>query len=163
MPERLRQQNEIVKWVGIAIMFVSAFYTYSERGPTKALLFTAFYLMMSISAIIMVVALVKIRRCFLDQGLGQQLRHRRMVIHALSFLAYMVTYVVIVIAQFIDSNSIEYYFGLFLDTTTGFISYVCLFFVIWHLGSKRDDESATPSRSSTIEETASEHGELIDS
>jgi uncharacterized membrane protein len=119
--------------------------------------------MMSIAAVVMVIALVKIRRCFLDEGLGQQLRPKRMVIHALSFLVYMVTFVVIVIVQQLNSNAIEYYLGLFLDTTTGFISYVCLFFVIWHLGSKTDDQSDAPSRSSTIEETMSEQGELIDS
>jgi hypothetical protein len=99
MPEEKRRQNEVVKWAGIAIVLVSALYPYPSKGTLKDLLFSAFYLMMSIAAVVMVIALVKIRRCFLDEGLGQQLRPKRMVIHALSFLVYMVTFVVIVIVQ----------------------------------------------------------------
>ena len=153
MPEELRRQNRIVKWAGIAVVALSALYVYPAEGTAlKTTLFTAFYLMMIAAAIVMVVALVKIRRCFVDQGLGRQVRPKRMVVHALSFIVYITTFIVIVAIQHIKTSSVNYYFGWFLDTTTGFISYVCLFFVIWHLGSSRADDSDAASSNSTIEE-----------
>jgi hypothetical protein len=54
--------------------------------------------MMVLTAILMIVALVKIRKCFVDKGLGEQIRPKRMVVHALSFVVYITTYLVIVIA-----------------------------------------------------------------
>ena len=74
-----------------------------------------------------------------------------MVVHALSFVIYITTYLVIVIAQRIKTSSVNYYFGWFLDTTTGFISYFCFFFVIWHLGTP-SEETDEVSSEGTIEE-----------
>jgi hypothetical protein len=82
-----------------------------------------------------------------------------MVVHALSFVVYMTTYLVIVI----KSGSVNYYFGWFLDTTCGFISYFCLFFVIWHLGSPNDDSDDVSSDGTIEEEDIEEMGDLMDS
>jgi len=75
-----------------------------------------------------------------------------MIVHALSFVVYILTYLIIVIAQQIKTSSVNYYFGWFLDTTTGFISYFCFFLVIWHLGTPSEvPDDATSS--GTIEES----------
>jgi hypothetical protein len=48
-------------------------------------------------AVLMIIALLKIRSCFVDKGLGDRVSPLRMVVHALSFLIYIMTYMVLAV------------------------------------------------------------------
>jgi hypothetical protein len=122
------------------------------------LLFGLFCLTTLASAIQMVAALLTIRRCFVEKGLADQVSPLKMVVHALSFLIYIVTYFVmtLVVDPFLKKKWIvdhpglpDYYFGWFIDTLFGGFAFTCLFFVMLHLG-KKTVRSKSVTTSSTL-------------
>lgn len=102
----------------------------------------------------MIMALLKIRSCFVDKGLGDQVSPLRMVVHALSYLIYVATYMVLAIINWSTSETEDYYFSWAVDTFFGLLSYICLFFVIWHLGTKTNPKDALATSGSTIMESS---------
>ena len=76
----------------------------------------------------------------------------RMVVHALAFLIYVLTYLIWSIMEAISPQSGNYYFGWAFETLCGAFAYVCLFFVIWHLGSKTKERVSSVSSARTISE-----------
>jgi hypothetical protein len=87
--------------------------------------------------LLMIIALLKIRKCLIDKGLGDQVSPLRMIVHALAFLIYVLTYMVLAIIRW-QSQLDVFYFSWAIDIIFGFLSYICLFFVVWHLGTKTD-------------------------
>jgi hypothetical protein len=90
------------------------------------------------SAIFMVIALWKIRKFLKERGLGDKLSPLRMIIHALAFWLYIFVYAGTTITTKLLGRDINelFYVHWFVCIIIGFISYFCLFFVLWHLGSK---------------------------
>jgi len=71
MPDAKRRQNMIVNYSGLTVVTIGSFYTYAAAlTALHNILYVIFYIMMVVTAVIMIVALVKIRRCFIDKGLG---------------------------------------------------------------------------------------------
>ena len=72
-----------------------------------------------------------------------------MLVHALAFWLYIFVYFGITIAtELAGSNSNDlYYVKWGVVTIVGFFSYICLFFVLWHLGSKDPREEFSDFKS----------------
>ena len=129
---------------------ISSCQKFFPSGSTGIVAFTIIYaIMMTLGAVLMVAALLMIRKCFIDKGLGDQVSPIRMVVHALAFLIYVLTYFISVILVGVNNES---YATWAIDTIAGTFSYVCLFFVIWHLGSKTEGRTSSVNSSSTISE-----------
>jgi len=110
----------------------------------------------------MVIALHKIRKSLIEEGLGDHLSPLRMIVHALSFLIYVFTFMVMTtIRWFSDTSHGNFYFSWIIDIFFGFLAYICLFFVVWHLGTKTDTEVLATERSTIVE--SSETDDLFDS
>ena len=90
------------------------------------------------SAIFMVIALWKIRSFLKERGMGDKLSPLRMLVHALAFWLYIFVYASTTIATKLSGGDVEnvFYVHWAICVIVGFVSYICLFFVLWHLGSK---------------------------
>ena len=61
-----------------------------------------------------------------------------MVVHSLAYVLYIASYAIsTALVAFLSSNK-ESYFHWIINIIFGSASYVCLFFVMWHLGTKKD-------------------------
>jgi hypothetical protein len=103
------------------------------------------------SAIFMVIALWKIRKFLKERGLGDKLSPLRMIIHALAFWLYIFVYAGTTITTKLLGRDINelFYVHWFVCIIIGFISYFCLFFVLWHLGSKEPKKEFADCKSET--------------
>ena len=71
-----------------------------------------------------------------------------MIVHALAFTLYVVAFFLLsLITKFdgTDDKVVIDYTSWFVTTIFGFASYICLFFVIWHLGATEEDPSRLES------------------
>ena len=140
VPERTRLLNRIFYWTVMVIGVVSAIWTFffkDEKQVYVGLQFVYFFLTF-MSAIFMVIALWRIRRFLKERGLGDRLSPLRMLVHALAFWLYILVYFVsTIITVCIAGNDIQsvFYLHWFICLIVGFVSYFCLFYVLWHLGS----------------------------
>ena len=137
LPQKLMTQNLILEYTGALFAVIGPFTVFTHTGSFgNILLETILCVVMGLAAVLMVVALLKIRSCFVDRGLGAQVSPLRMVVHALSFLLYILEYSVFKLVSLLSKQINADYVGWAVDTFFAFFSYICLFFVIWHLGSK---------------------------
>jgi hypothetical protein len=123
-------------------MVVAPLYTFIDSPEwLRISLFATFCFFMALASVLMVVALLKIRSRFLSQGKGEQISPLRMVIHASAFLVYVGMYIILAFLEssYDTTDYTEYYFSWSVDIVFGAISYVCLFFVLWHLGKKIEE------------------------
>jgi hypothetical protein len=97
----VRTRSKVLSLIGAILSAASSFYVFVDTEWIKTAMFTLFCVMMATAAIIMVIALLKIRACFVDKGLGEQVTPFKMVVHSMAFLVYMISYIVL---AFIDSN-----------------------------------------------------------
>ena len=157
VPETLEKQINTINYVGIGLCIIASSMVFTEQKfeVLSKVLFVLFCIMMLGSAILMVVALLKMRRCFVDKGLVEQVSPLKMTIHALSFLIYVAEYCVIAICEVFFLGTMyreNFLVSWFVDTIFGGLSYTCLFFVLWHLGKKSEDRKESVSSNSTIAE-----------
>ena len=113
------------------------------------------------AALLMVIALHKIRKSLIKKGLGDHLSPLRMIVHALSFLLYVFTFTVLATIRWFSEPKNVFYFSWIIDIFFGFLAYICLFFVVWHLGTNTDTEVLATTGSTIVE--SSEADEYIDS
>ena len=87
----------------------------------------------------MLIALWKIRRFLVKRGLGQMMKPVRMIIHALVFLIYVLTFFVLTVIVRLQDHSGEklFYFHWLVCIILGWLAYICLACVLWHLGTKQ--------------------------
>jgi membrane protein YdbS with pleckstrin-like domain len=86
------------------------------------------------SAALMVVALLKIRSTIKKNGYGDRISPQKMVVHALAFILYVM---VTIVASTVTIFKNAYYFHWLVCMVFADASFICLFFVLWHLGSKQ--------------------------
>lgn len=86
------------------------------------------------SAALMVAALLKIRSAIKKNGFGDRISPLKMVIHALAFILYVM---VTIVATTVPIFSGAYYFHWLVCMVFADASFICLFFVLWHLGTKQ--------------------------
>jgi Ca2+/Na+ antiporter len=87
------------------------------------------------SAALMVVALLKIRSTIKKNGYGDRISPQKMVVHALAFILYVM---VTIVASTVTIFKNAYYFHWLVCMVFADASFICLFFVLWHLGSKQN-------------------------
>ena len=153
VPERTRLLNRIFYWTVMVIGVVSAIWTFffkDEKQVYVGLQFVYFFLTF-MSAIFMVIALWRIRRFLKERGLGDRLSPLRMLVHALAFWLYIFVYFGITIATELagPNSNYLYYVKWVVVLIVAFLSYICLFFVMWHLGSKDTREEFSDFKSET--------------
>lgn len=108
-----------------------------------------YFLFAFMSAIFMVVALWKIRSFLKERGLGNQMIiPLRVIVYAIAFLLSLFVNGIIKIAE-ADGTDL-YYLQWFVAIIVGFIYNFCLFYVIWHLGSKDEVQETNATRSTTL-------------
>lgn len=143
----------MLKWVGVGGACLSSLFSFTAHdSPLRKTLYVLFCITMGAAASLMVIALVKIRKGLVNHGMREQISPLRMVVHALAFLIYILSYIGLGLTHYFSGNNSEDYFSWFVDTIMGFLAYLCLFFVIWHLGAKSEDEESSRSSGSTIVE-----------
>ena len=108
------------------------------------------------TSIFMVIALWKIRSFLKERGLGDRLSPLRMLVHAIAFTLYVFVYASIEIATELagPSSNDLHYVKRFVCIIVGLISSICLFFVLWHLGSKDPMENFEDFNSNTTPSTS---------
>lgn len=87
------------------------------------------------SAALMVVALLKIRSTIKKNGYGDRISPQKMVVHALAFILYVM---VTIVASTVTIFKNAYYFHWLVCMVFADASFICLFFVLWHLGGKQN-------------------------
>jgi len=147
-----------LEYTGVVCSIIAAFSLYA-KGTFHVILEVILCSVMLLAAILMVVALLSIRSCFVDKGLGAQVSPIRMVVHALAFLIYIIEYSTSKIIELFSKTNNTEYVGWAIGTLFAIFSYLCLFFVIWHLGSKTEQKESNTTTGSTILETNADEEE----
>ena len=167
-PGGWKLRSRVIYWSVNVFCVLSSFWPFFEQGPLYAYvtLYMVNVLCMLISSAFMIVALVKMWGFLTKQGLGHRLSPIRMVVHALAFLLYVLMFFLLTIIGRLFDPDFDHFFYLhwFICIFFGLFSYVCLFVVLWHLGSKSpklefvresflDDESQAPPSSQIQEDS----------
>lgn len=164
-PGGWKLRSRIIYWGVIIVSAVSSAWPFFNHGTA----YVAFYLVnvtcMLISSTFMIVALVKMWGFLTKQGLGPRLSPIRMFIHALAFLLYILMFFVLTLVGKLLDPDLDHFFYVhwFVCIIFGLLSYVCLFVVLWHLGTKSpklefirdkfsDDDDCSQTVSSKIQE-----------
>lgn len=143
VPDTVERQNKIINYTGISSCVISSFYVLLfDYKVISEVLFIGVMVDMVVASVLMIIALLTIRRNFEDKGLSDQVSPLKMVVHACSFLVYILSYFIMAIInyRFCGTTLVcsGFYFSWFVDTIFALVAYICLFFVMWHLGQKTE-------------------------
>ena len=116
----------------------SSLWTLSYFKPQMMWLILINAIIMLGSAALMVVALLKIRSSLKKNGHGDRISPLKMVVHALAFILYVM---VTIIASTVTMFKNAYYFHWLVCMVFADASFICLFLVLWHLGTKQIKDS----------------------
>lgn len=100
IPETLSMTIKVIDWLAITLDVITPFYVFMGAGWLKQTMFLTWCVTMFAAAVLMTIALVKIRKNFLAKGLGEATSSGRMVLHALAFLVYVVEYVFLTLLSY---------------------------------------------------------------
>ena len=125
-------------WTVIALIFVfGLFYWLFEVSESLSLIFYGMcVILMSLSVLLMCMALYKIRQTVNNQ-MNEMMNMPRLVTHALAFILWIAS---TIIYTAIDLTVDLFYFNWMFITLIGSTSYFFLFLLVWHLGSKNPDQ-----------------------
>lgn len=117
------------------------------------MVFVVFYLAnvlcMFVASVYMLIALIKMKKFLTERGLERQISPIRMMIHSLAFLIYVGLFFLVTLLTRILSLEELFFFHWFVCIVAGFLAYICLFVVLWHLGTSSRDGRATSVLTST--------------
>jgi hypothetical protein len=136
---------------------VAASWPFFEKG--NQIFYHGMYLLYAFyafnSAIFMVIALMKIRSFLKEKGMGEKLSPLKMLIHAIAFWLYIFVYFGLEFIGYLFGDGIKEVFLVHwvVCTIVGFISYFCLFLVLWDLGSLEQRKEFADFKSETTGKT----------
>ena len=142
IPSNFRRNCHRVFFVAIlAFGIVSSSWTLESEPSTykSTLLGVNMGIMVLISGS-MVVALQRIRSCLIKSGFKDRLSNFKLTLHALAFLLYIG---VLIVSMFIDR---EFYFHWLVALIFGDGAFVCLFLMLYHLGTKQKAPQVSTTR-----------------
>lgn len=154
MPVNTKLLSKGLFWAVTVVSVASSTWTFEDHpkpSQVKKWLLGINALVIIGSAFIMLVALVKIRKTLKRNGFGDRISPKRMVVHALAFILYVV---VLVFASTLKHIEDAYYFHWFVCMIFADASFICLFLVLWHLGTKIEVVQSTIDDAKTENESS---------
>lgn len=132
--------NKIFYWAVMVVGSAASIWPlfYENNNTLYITLYLVYIFVALMSSIFMVIALWKIRSFLRQRGLGAKLSPLRMLVHALAFVLYVFMYFCFTAMEELKWQSSQKLFMVhwLIDIVTGWVSFICLFYVLWHLGTK---------------------------
>ena len=142
IPAKLRQRHKILLWTLTVMLLVCgsyyAVYLYHVNYILSLTLYIICVMIMTLSVILMCMALYKIKQTVNDR-MSETMNMSRLVTHALAFILYLAAWLIFNIIEVITNGGL-FYVTWIVISLFGTSSYFFLCLLVWHLGSNNQDQ-----------------------